>query len=942
MRKFGIRTVALLASALPVVAVAQEQAPPPVTAPSAPQQQDAEEQDGEEIVVTGQLRGAVQSDIPPEVQYSAADIRAFGVSTIADLLEQLAPQTGSARGRGGERPVMLLNGRRISSFAEIRDLPTEAIERVDILPEEVALKFGYRADQKVVNMVLRSRFRAVTTELEGSGSTGGGNRGEKVAANILKINRDKRISFDVNYVGGSGLLESERDVISRANSGLFDTRGNVAGINGGEIDLALSAIAGQRVTVAGVPSGAVGGAATLSDFAANANNQNVTDLAPYRTLISPKQQLKLNGVYSQNLSPKVGASINASFEVDQSQALLGLPTAAINLPASSQYSPFGRDVTVYRAFNALVPLGRDTKSQAAHVGFALNGDGLPWSNAWNWSLTGNYDRATSRTVTDIGIDPVLLQSAVDAGSVNPFGALPVNLMQARAADTANSTSSIGSVEALLRGPLVKLPAGDFSTSIRLGAKTSDFSSRSWRSGVFNSAAAARDSGSAQINLDLPIASRRRAVLSPIGDLSLNFNAEVEHLSDFGTLTTIGYGANWSPINAVRFIVSFTDEEGAPSAQQLANPVLLTPNQTVFDYVRGETAILTTISGGNPNLTADSRKVMKLGARLRPFTETDFSMIADYTKSTARNQISSFPAPSAAIEAAFPTRFVRDAEGRLISMDTRAINFAKAERSQLRWGFNYSVPIKSSFQKQMERRRAEYERQREEAERNGTPMPENPMAARPPRGEGANVPGQPRQGGFAGGGQGGPGGRFGPGPGGPGGPGGGHMGGPGGAGSGRINFSLYHTVSFKDQVTIAENLPVLDLLNGDATGSRGGQSRHAIEAQGGMFKDGFGFRLNARWQSGTQVFTGVTGTEKLDFASTTSVGLRLFANLGQQRDLVRKYSWLRGTRVSLSVDNLFNTHPRVSDARGNVPVSYQPDLLDPQGRVVKLSIRKLFF
>ncbi|MEG8028125.1 TonB-dependent receptor plug domain-containing protein [Sphingomonas aerolata] len=67
-----------------------------------------------------------------------------------------------ARQRGA--PVVLLNGRRISSFSEIRDIPTEAIQRVEILPEEVALKYGYRADQKVVNFVLRRRFRAVTAE----------------------------------------------------------------------------------------------------------------------------------------------------------------------------------------------------------------------------------------------------------------------------------------------------------------------------------------------------------------------------------------------------------------------------------------------------------------------------------------------------------------------------------------------------------------------------------------------------------------------------------------------------------------------------------------------------------------------------------------------------------------------------------------------------------
>ena len=76
------------------------------------------------------------------------------------MLEALAPQIGSAQGRGGGAPDPALNGQRISGFRELRDIPTEAISRVEILPEEVALKYGYRADQKVVNIVLRQRFRS--------------------------------------------------------------------------------------------------------------------------------------------------------------------------------------------------------------------------------------------------------------------------------------------------------------------------------------------------------------------------------------------------------------------------------------------------------------------------------------------------------------------------------------------------------------------------------------------------------------------------------------------------------------------------------------------------------------------------------------------------------------------------------------------------------------
>ncbi|MDP9085509.1 MAG: TonB-dependent receptor, partial [Pseudomonadota bacterium] len=170
---------------MPTLALAQKV---PVPAPVPDPAQDQGEGDQTDIVVTGQRQqGAVIGDIPPEQQLSQADIRSYGVGSVAELLTELAPQTTS--GRGGQ-PVVLLNGRRISSFAEIRDLPTEAIQRVDILPEEVALKYGYRADQKVVNFVLRRRFRAATVELSDRQATEGGRNTPNAELDLLKIAQD--------------------------------------------------------------------------------------------------------------------------------------------------------------------------------------------------------------------------------------------------------------------------------------------------------------------------------------------------------------------------------------------------------------------------------------------------------------------------------------------------------------------------------------------------------------------------------------------------------------------------------------------------------------------------------------------------------------------------------------------------------------------------------
>lgn len=46
-------------------------------------------------------------------------------------------------------------------------------------------------------------------------------------------------------------------------------------------------------------------------------------------------------------------------------------------------------------------------------------------------------------------------------------------------------------------------------------------------------------------------------------------------------------------------------------------------------------------------------------------------------------------------------------------------------------------------------------------------------------------------------------------------------------------------------------------------------------------------------------------------------------------------------MRFEVNNLFDAKPKVRNALGEVPFSYQPDLLDPLGRTIEISFRKLF-
>jgi hypothetical protein len=225
-----------------------------------PQVKDDAPNEVEGLVIKADPRGKVEGNIEPEIELGEAEIQSFGASNIAELLTMLTPQTTSTRGRdGGGGPVLLVNGRRISGFQEIQGIPPEAIERFQILPEEVALSYGYKADQRVVNIILKKNYKALMAQASATVATDGGRTSPGLGGNRVSINGDKRWNVDVQVSHDPALMESDRNIVRSPNGQPFDLVGNISGVNGGQIDPALSALAGGIVTFAGVPSSALVG-----------------------------------------------------------------------------------------------------------------------------------------------------------------------------------------------------------------------------------------------------------------------------------------------------------------------------------------------------------------------------------------------------------------------------------------------------------------------------------------------------------------------------------------------------------------------------------------------------------------------------------------------------------------------------------------------------------
>jgi outer membrane receptor protein involved in Fe transport len=159
---------------------------------------------------------------------------------------------------------------------------------------------------------------------------------------------------------------------------------------------------------------------------------------------------------------------------------------------------------------------------------------------------------------------------------------------------------------------------------------------------------------------------------------------------------------------------------------------------------------------------------------------------------------------------------------------------------------------------------------------------------------------------------------------------------------RIFFSIYHTWVIKDKVRLSPGTSVLNLLEGDAVDYLGGRREHRIRFEAGLYKGGFGVRVDADWNSATLLQDPSTSEfQNLNFDDYAIANLRIFADLQELLSKKGRDEWLKGMRATFKIDNIFNQRPLVQTNEGLTPIRYQGPFFDPLGRVISISIRKTF-
>ena len=107
--------------------------------------QELSSEPSEQIIVTGQrlLLGA-----QPDRVVSEDEIASYGLNSVTELVDEIARE----RGASTDDVIYLIDGQRVVGLGDIASYPTEAIDKIELLPRGTAAQIGGSASKQVVNI----------------------------------------------------------------------------------------------------------------------------------------------------------------------------------------------------------------------------------------------------------------------------------------------------------------------------------------------------------------------------------------------------------------------------------------------------------------------------------------------------------------------------------------------------------------------------------------------------------------------------------------------------------------------------------------------------------------------------------------------------------------------------------------------------------------------
>ncbi|MCR9258187.1 MAG: TonB-dependent receptor [Pseudomonadaceae bacterium] len=595
----------------------------------------------EEIVVTGsRIKRSDFTSSSPITVISGQSILESGFSNLGEALRNQAV-AGTAgfnqssilsgggassvdlRNLGQSRVLILVNGKRVASFADalanqavdLSFVPTAMIDRVDILRDGASAIYGSDAISGVVNVILKERFEGV--EVGASSGISGEGDGEQYNADFAIGTTSDRgsVLLGMEYRYQDNVNQTDRDwafptisslTATGANNGSFFSPGGIFfDANGTDLYCTVpKAFGGDEITndLANCPSllgqGAVNNPdqVTLQRYDYALQQDLITTTELYSTAGYGVYELfdGIEGFLEVQYSKRTGVS-----RLDGNPGSFGTPgypqgTTAIpatnpNLPAGSLGGEF-----YFRPTSTIGPRTSDYEVNTTRLVAGLRGEIInedSFLNNWSWELSYLYTRldATLQTAGTWNLGRFIRisdpdQCAIDtlcSQVVNPSGALdvirPGNWTQDEIQYLRQNSSALSKFQTtgffgVASGPVFEVPAGEVNVAVGFETRTDEGLSKPdsvTESGESVANQVFTTEGSFSVDeyfaeLDVPL------LANVPGFQSLDFNAQVRFsdYSNFGEETVQRFGLNWQIIDDVRIRATVSTAYRAPQITDL--------------------------------------------------------------------------------------------------------------------------------------------------------------------------------------------------------------------------------------------------------------------------------------------------------------------------------------------------------------------------------------
>lgn len=698
------------------------------------------------VAVTGSsIKGVAAQSASPITIVKVDEILKQGVTTTEEALTKItanqagfvtsqnvgrsgtAGATANLRGVGENKTLILLNGRRLAASAfdsgvtNLNVIPLAMLERIEIVRDGASAIYGTDAIGGVINFITKKQFTGLNISggLTQPEHKGGDTQDFSIFGGYGDLEDNGFNVFGViDYRHGNDIMAKDRKVSAKGSLipelGL-DARSS-ASFPANFVD-SKNGVSGNPYAATGC--GGYAGTEALDNICL-LNTQNMIGIVPKTEDISAmgRLTLKLNDNFNA-----IGEYVYANNKVSTSVAPdVYNGNNKVSLSKNSKYYP-GNGLVPTVAGLSGEPLLLSLRSQAgnrisdteneSHRVFAgIEGE------AYGWDInTGvSYARsAVTETATSGYLDKAAVQSALDAGQLNPFGPQAAgddpNLWNklSLSGDYNKAKLESSTVDFTASRPIYTLAAGDVGFAFG-----GSFRHDKWDSTVNSDLAARLPSLGTDPNN--PHQEGKRDISSVFTELQIPLHktleaqiaARYDNYSDVGDTFNPKFALRWEPLKQLMFRTSYSTGFRAPTLYEInktnsrtlspsnSDPILCPGGQVAAggSKARDCNQQFDRMQGGNKELEPEKSTSITAGFVLEPIKNLVFSL--DYYNVEVKNQISALEA-STIFESPdkYKDKFVRKADGSIDYIITTMQNMGNLKTQGFDVSLNYLTPVTST-------------------------------------------------------------------------------------------------------------------------------------------------------------------------------------------------------------------------------------------------------